>query len=434
MRHAPLWLALLALLIYAPGLGGGLVYDDNPFLLDNEWLAHGSFLGAFTTNFWPFPDHNWRSVNYRPLGMVAHLALYRLFGLSPFAFHAASILMHAAASVAVFFLLTGLGFRSAVATAAAALFAVHPLHVESVAWMSQLTEVMAGAGILGALALFVWNRRGLSLLVAAAAMLSKEAALVLPALVFLLAAHESPEKGSWARSSLRASLPYALPVVAWVTARMLLLPQFSWASLRLGNPQNGLLLAEAAAHYLRALFLPWPLAVHYQLPLVGDLWMAAAVAGAWFWLAWRSPLQHGLRLAAGLAALPLLLPLAACPQFDQFVRVQDRYGYVAVAGACLAAALLLARLPWKAFVFAGLLVVTAGALVSVRQLRVWDNNEALWTHTLAVTPASKQASLALGYTLYMEGRFAEASVVYRRALAYYPNDPRLLACLAVVQR
>ena len=159
MRHPALWLTLLTVLVYAPGLGGGFVYDDHFLLLDNPWLTKGSFRDAFTINFWPLPPANWRSLIYRPMGILGHLVLYRIFGLSPFAFHAASILLHAAATVAVFFLLKGLRFRIGVATAAAALFAVHPLHVEAVAWMSQLTEVMAGTGVLAALAFFVYNRK-----------------------------------------------------------------------------------------------------------------------------------------------------------------------------------------------------------------------------------------------------------------------------------
>ena len=445
MRRPALWLALLTVLVYAPGLGGDFVYDDHFLLVDNPWLAKGSFRDALTINYWPLPPYNWRSVNYRPMGILGHLVLYGIFGLSPFAFHAASILLHAAATVAFFFLLKGLRFRIGVATAAAALFAVHPLHVESVAWMSQLTEVMAGAGVLAALAFFVYNRRGLSICAAAVAVFSKEPALVLPALVFLLAAQKSPER-AWVRSSLRASLPYALLVIGWLAARILLLPQLPWSHLAVAAGKGVAIMAAAAAHYFRVLLLPWPLAVHYQLPGGWGMLLGGVVAAGWFWLAFGGPgkrrrpgcvpseaqpqpaccLRHGLRVALTLAGLPLLLPLASAPMLNYWLRVQDRYTYVAVAGVCLAAVLLLSRLPRPGFVLACFVLLAAGTLGTLRLVRVWGSSETLWTHTLVVNPSSVTASLALGSTLSLEGRFAEAERVFRQALVYNPGHPTLL--------
>ena len=453
VRHAPLWLALLAILIYASGLGGGFVYDDEQILVESPHVVTAGLRQAFISDFWGFPPRGWRSQHYRPLSMLAYAGVYRVAGLSPFAFHAADILLHAAAVIAFYFLVAGLGFgakrtgaRAAsgnnrgnaaqvgsgraplfafpqdIATAAALLFAVHPLHVEAVAWMTGMTETLAGAAVLGSLALFVRGRRGPSLGLAAAALLSKETALVLPALVFLLA---SP-RGRW-----KAAWPHALLAAGYLAARAVILPGPPWGALLKSLLGGGLHMPAVAAHYVRALWVPWPLAVHYELP---GMWSLAAAAALLVALGWWCRKDRRMALAAGLALFPLVIPVVTSALMQEFLKIQDRYAYLATAGACLAAALLLARLPGRGLLYGCLLLVSLGALATNRQIGVWQDNETLWTHTLVVTPSSKPAALNLGYTLYLEKRFREAARVYREALVYHPGDGELTRCLSLVQR
>src|ERR1035438_10876315 len=103
-----------------------------------------------------------------------------------------------------------------VSMAAALLFAAHPLHVESVEWMSGMTETQVGALTLGSLACFAYGRRRWSLLLAAAAMLTKETALILPALIFVLAFLYCSEQHRWPkwRAGRPAAAPSALPAPA----------------------------------------------------------------------------------------------------------------------------------------------------------------------------------------------------------------------------
>lgn len=426
----PRWLLVIALLtvaLYAFSLGGGFVYDDEQLLVETPRLVTASAKLAFTSDFWGLPAGAWRSLHYRPAAMLAYSSVYRLFGLSPFAFHSANILLHVAATLALFYLVTGLSLDDKVALAAAALFAVHPLHVEAVAWMAGLTETLVGAAMLGSLALFVHRRYALSWVLASVAMLSKEGALILPALVLVLAT------GTW-KERIKRALPFAVMAVAYLAARMLVLPRPpQGALLRLltaGLPD----MPAVAAQYVTELFLPWPMALHYELPGVWTITAAAVIAILWVALGRIKEIRTGMVAAAALAGLPLLLPVVTSALMVEFLKVQDRYAYLSTAGACLAAAIYLRRLPARGLLYACLLLVPLGALGTYLQIQVWQDNESLWTHTLKVTPSSKPAALNLGYSLYVESRFYEAERVYRNALQIRPADTELKKMLILVEK
>jgi len=419
MPRAPLLLFLLTLALYAPCLGGGFVYDDEQLLVETPRLVTAGPRLAFTSDFWGLPAGAWRSLHYRPVAMLAYSSIYSIFGLSPFAFHAVNILLHVLATLALFYLVRAL--CSEVALAAAALFAVHPLHVEAVAWMSGLTETLVGAAVLGSLALFVHKRYVWSWLLAVAALLTKEGALILPVLMLLLAT------GNW-KDRLRRALPFAVMAAAYLAARAIVLPRPPPGAL-LRMMTSGLHdMPAVAAHYLTALFVPWPMALHYVLP--GPWTIAAAAVIATLWAALGR--MKGMGTAAALAGLPMLLPVVTSALMVEFLQIQDRYVYLSTAGACLAVALILSRLPARGLLYACLLLVPLGALGTYLQMQVWQDNESLWTHTLEVTPSSKPAALNLGYSLYVESRFLEAERVYRNALRHRPADAELKKCLGLV--
>lgn len=423
MVRPPLLVFFLAVVLYAPGLGGGFIYDDERLLVESRRMSTAGFRIAFTKDYWGVDPKKWPwSVHYRPLAVLTYSGLCHAFGVTPFALHGADILLHASATLALYFLVTGLGLGNAVALACAALFAVHPLHVEAVAWMAGLPETLAGAAVLGSLACFVHRRYAWSWLLAAAALLSKETALVLPGLIFVLASGDF-------KARLKAIWPFAVLDLAYLVARSSFLPP----------PEKGTLLPTLiagvpdmpaiAAHYLRSLFVPWPLAIHYLFPSAWQIALAVAIAVAWIAL-WRVP---GMVPAAALACLPLLLPVVTSALMLEFLKMQDRYAYIATAGACLAVAVLLRRLPGRGLFFACLLLVPLGALASYLQIQNFESNETFWTHTLQVTPESKIASLDLGYQFYVEQRFGEAERVYREALRYNPGDEELQKCLRIVE-
>ncbi len=420
MPRAAIWLVLLVAAVYANSLGGGPVVDDPRLMVTNTQVVTAGVWQAFTTNFWEASAKDWQDMAYRPLTKLVFSAIYGVFGLTPFAFHAASILCHAAATLAVLFLAGGLGLSERAAALAAALFAVHPLNVEAVAWMSGMSEPLSGACVLGSLALFLYGRRWPSLGLAVVAVFSKEIALALPALVFLLAREKR-----W-----RAALPYAAVAVCYVAAAAAVLP----APPKGTFARSGVLTAMtgSAAHYLRVLFAPWPLAVHYPPPGAAGLAIGALIAVAWIALAWRLR-DTAMPAAACLGALPLLIPIVHSPMMESIHQSPDRNVYLAVAGASLTVALLLDRLPARAMFVAGWLLLSLAMIGTVRQVGFWRNDETLWSHALDVTPSSKRAALVLGNVYALEGRFAEEERVYRKALVYHPDDSELLDLLSLAR-
>jgi hypothetical protein len=186
---------------------------------------------------------------------------------------------------------------------------------------------------------------------------------------------------------------------------------------------------------LKAIFWPWPLAIHYELPGISMQLVMLMVVGLWI-VAWLNlpSLQGDLALSGALILLPLVIPVLTSPLMVHWLQAQDRYAYLATSGACLIVAVLLSRLPYHGLFLGSLFLVPMGALGVILQLYAWESDETLWTHTLEVTPTSKPAALNLGYAMYVESRFTEAEVVYLRALRYHPGDKELTKSLGDVRR
>jgi hypothetical protein len=138
---------LLAGVVYANCLGGGFLLDDEEIYLNDPAMRAQTVRSAFSRTAPAFLPHHKGFYYYRPVTILAHSWLLRAFGAKPFALHLVSVALHAAAGIVVFLLLAEMaGLR--VAWLAAALFVVHPLHVEAVAWMAALPELLAGLLVL----------------------------------------------------------------------------------------------------------------------------------------------------------------------------------------------------------------------------------------------------------------------------------------------
>jgi hypothetical protein len=136
-------LAVLAFLVYANSFSNGFVGDDKEQLLQNPLVSGHRIAAAFGSGVWSF-----RGVQgnyYRPLQFLVYILLHGLFGFEAFGYHLFFVLMHALTTVLVYFLAWQLTTRSRIALAAAALFAVHPIHTEVVDWIASLPDMMLTA-------------------------------------------------------------------------------------------------------------------------------------------------------------------------------------------------------------------------------------------------------------------------------------------------
>ena len=436
-RWAPLLLGGLGFLVFAGTLRHGFVYDDARQVVENPWIWSARFLPDLLLRpVWAFLDPSAANF-YRPVQTLFHFVAGQLFGRRPFGFHLISVLVHALASGAALLLLRR-GTSPLRALFASALFAVHPIHAEVVAWVSAGPDANAALFIFLALALWAGCRAGerpplqgaalagLSFLLA---LLSKETAIITPLLALCLPSSGGAQEvfsggrgaARW-RGGAAWGLAFGAPLVVYLTARGVALGGLLPATPRagLGNAQalgSALMLLP---RYLGLAFLPWnvvpdrvvaPAAGPFDPAALSGLALLAAAAAAWFRSRRRTPV-----VAFGIALL--LVPLAPALQVKYFASSlqADRYLYIPSLGACLllaegTAALFRRR---RGDLARAALVVTAAALLLVGAVRakgaaaIWRDSETLGRGGIALEPRSIVMRLELVHALDASGRADEA--------------------------
>ena len=374
-------------------------------------------------------------------------------GLDASVFHLGSLALHLACALLVLALLRRLRLSTGAALAGALLFALHPVQVESVAWISETRGLLAS--LLSLLALLGYvsfvrppaeagrTRPSLSYLLATLAfvlaLLAKPSAVALPLLAWVL------DAGLLRRKPVRAAaalLPWVVlaGLAAWYTKTLQPDESVAFVTPLWARP---LIAGESLTFYLGKLVWPWPLAPDYGHTPESVLW------GVWVWLAWLVPAALVLLAcrgrdrrvwltALGLFAAGVLPVLGWLPfRFQMFSTTADRYLYLSMLGPALAAGHLLVRWP-RPIPVAGLsLVLLALAARSGFQTSTWRDSHTLFTHTLAVQPRSFPAHNNLCIVEFDEGSAEEgrgqparARIHYEKAadhgqqaLEIWPRDP-----------
>jgi len=163
-RNSRTWILLTlvgaaAVLPYLPALGFGFVYDDHLAIEENPYLRMGTSLSqVFTSDVWSLSALGRRSNYYRPMFFLAYDGVFSVAGATPWVFHLTNLFFHAATTVPIFILTRRLWNEDSVALIAALLFAVHPVHVESVVWVAALSEMAYSFFLLLALYFYVHER------------------------------------------------------------------------------------------------------------------------------------------------------------------------------------------------------------------------------------------------------------------------------------
>lgn len=417
------WLAgVLALACAAlwPALGGGFVYDDRVLVLQNPHIRTWEGLRAsFGSAYWDFlaPETASRLGYWRPLTSVALFVGHALADGRAAGFHAVSLCLHLTAVAAVFFLARRL-LRSAPAAAlCAALFAVHPVQVESVAWISAVNDPLYGACVLWALnAHLAWRERGARGLPLAAALayalglLAKENAIAFLPLVAALewGALRAPRPRA---ALLRAALTYLAVSAFYAAARIAVFEDPAagvtrvTTDLALSGARAASLRVELLGGFLGLLAWPQDLSllreIRPQIAATDARFLGAAALVA----AWLAVCAWALRRGARPLAFALLAPVAGV--LPALVRVEslgrfvlsDRFLYVAVLGAGLALALAARRLPRAAGAALGAVVVLAAGGLARARTHVWRDELALFRATVEASPRGVYARWGLGRVL-----------------------------------
>jgi Flp pilus assembly protein TadD len=428
-----------------------ITYDDPEYVPGNPVVGQGmtwsGMRWAFTTG---------TGANWFPLTWLSHMTDVSLFGMDPSGHHTTNLLLHVANTLLLFLLLRRLTGEDAKSAWVAALFAVHPTHVESVAWIAERKDLLSGLfWIATTLAYASWVRRrgagryALMLALFAAGLMSKPMLVSLPLTLLLLDTWPLERLGDGAslRSFLRLSSD-GRPGLVLEKAPLFLMAAASSVVTFLVQRAGGAVrsleafpfpirVANALVAYVRYLGkLVWPsrLAVFYPHP-GASLSAALAVAAGCFLLA-QSAAAFVLRRRAPYLFtgwfwfVVTMLPVIGLIQVG-YQALADRYTYIPFIGLFLAVAWGVPALlrPWRP---AGLAVRTAAvisvlalALTAVAQLRYWRNSETLYLRTLEVTKNNSTIENNLGDFYNEAGRPEKALPYLFDALRIKPNGPEI---------
>ena len=435
---------ILALIASINALWNHFASDDLEQVLANTFIKHfGNLPAAFTSSVWSFTAADiifTVDPYFRPIFSSLFTLNYALFGTAPWGWHLVNILIHAGVTLLVFVVSREITERNGIAALTAMLFAVHPAHAESVAWVSGVTDPLMALLLLPALYFYLrFRKQGAKYLLGCAlgffflALLSKETALALPVVVVYCELFHFKGEGSFTQSLVRASKLIAL--FAMPTAIYFLMRYHALGTLVFsGQPRYPLVPALltvplAILKYLRLMLVPWGYSYQHYTDFV-------ETAGSALFLA---PLALLVAMAIGIALLKaraltfaavwfivMLAPaLAALRQFEPAYLLQERYLYAPSIGVCLAIAVgieWLAERDWfgsrgraVAATLAVVLVFVWGA-VFVRQNRVWDDTVTVYRNSVAVSPRAPLAHVLLSRSYYDAGKPREAEAEARAAL------------------
>ncbi len=460
-RRELIWLlpaVLLGILVYANTLRGEFVYDDQRQIVRNTLIQDSTLIGqALTSDVWAFKGGEQASSNYWRPAFVAWLILnYRLFGLDSLGWHLTNILLHAAVIALLFALLRRLDLSGPVAGAIALIFAVHPAHTESVAWISGSPDLLLALALLGS-TWFVLSlgeratplRWALALGLYLIALGAKEVAVLYPLIVVALLWRRKRDVepgGLPLATAATIAAPFAAAAAVYFVLRQAVLGGVAqWPEGSAGYLGTLLTAPAVFALYLRQLVFPYWIGPSYPLRAVtpGSIGLVnvllplaiASVAVAWMvWMALRSRIA---RIGLALFLVPLV-PAMNIAAFHPEQLIHDRYLYLPLLGFLILvvpplAALLdralggaRAREPWPVYGVAAALCLPL-ILQTVRYNRAWLSDLALWEWGVRSDPGSAFNQQQYGVVLHEAKRLDEAIAALDRSIEINPQANAYLA-------
>jgi len=415
--------------------------DDRQYVYENPHVKGGFSAENVAWALTAFHEGNWH-----PLTWLSHMLDVELFGLDPGAHHLANVVLHALNAVLLFLAFVALSGETWPSALVAALFAVHPLRVESVAWVAERKDLLAGLFWILSLLAYARYVKGTSqrrfATVAgfmALGLMAKPMLVTLPCVLLLL---DIWPLGRWPVTKLGPLAREKLPLLALSAISSVITAAaqrgggavMSLQKIELGERAANALVSYAA--YLRDSVWPRNLAVLYPhpalatpenaAPLAVPALIAAAALAAISWGAWKARGSRPYLAVGWLWYLGTLVPVIGIVQVGIQARA-DRYTYLPAIGIDLAVAWGLRDLcaRWeriRALVPAAVgAALAALASVTWLQLPVWRNSETLYRHALAFTRGNYLIHNNLAGVLDDEGKLDEAAEQYRNALRAKPN-------------
>ncbi|MBI4912071.1 MAG: tetratricopeptide repeat protein [Acidobacteria bacterium] len=435
---------LLTALAYSEVWSFKFVYDDSLYITQNTRTLAGLNRDTLAWAFTCFEDGS-----YLPLVWLSHAACVSLFGSNPAGHHLVNLGLHLLNTALLLLLLRRITGNFWPSAAVAALFALHPLHVESVAWVSERKDVLSMLFWLLATGSYVryvrrpsWRSYGLLLLLFALGLLSKTMLVTLPLTLLLLDFWPLGRMGNEAqpwRERLRLGwklLPEKLPLLllALIAGSATLWAQriigAMSTSQELGLRDRFMNVLRAYWKYLELTVWPNDLSPFYPHPGSSIPWWVGGLCATFLAgmtaLAVQQARRRPFMLVGWLWYLVTLLPVSGLVQVGAQAHA-DRYTYVPLVGIFLMVAWLgkegvqRARIPRMVLLTASGLLAGALVTLTVVQASRWKDTPTLFGHALSLDPKNEIAYCNLGTSYQAEGRYPEAIAAFTRGIAVNPN-------------
>ncbi|HEX5735781.1 MAG TPA: tetratricopeptide repeat protein [Blastocatellia bacterium] len=456
-------ICLFAFLAYANSLGGDFVFDDNEQIVENQDLrSWDNIARGFTTDVWAFREKG-DSANvpaplpyYRPLFTAMLTIEYQLFGLQPQLWHLVSLLLYIVCSIELFFIILLISRRKFVAMTCSLVFAVHPVHAESVSWISGMTDPLFGVFFLAAFYFYLKQREErtaspqkrkyllYSLLFFVIAAFAKETALSLAILIF---GYEMVVSQESLKQRLIGAFKSAMPFVA--ASMIYLIPRYAVLGERmLSNPQAPdrplsytlLTLPFVVCSYLLHLVWPVGLSVTYDTRFITTLASRSFILPVivltvlvGLLIYFRRSISRQVWVALLLIFVPLLPVLNLGQVSQEQYLVFDHYLYISVAGLGYLAGLALAKLAEaqseKLSLAAAAVLVFALVAGTHFENRAWADSYAVWSNAARVSPKYWAPHYNTALELIKLKQFDEARDKLERAASLKPDEPMIYDAL-----
>ncbi len=446
-------LAVATIAIYYPVSHHPFVnYDDNVYVTGN---AHVQSPLNWETVRWAFTTYEF--VNWHPLTWISHALDYQMFQLDPGGHHETNVVLHALNTVLLFWVLLRATGSTGPSFMVAALFALHPINVESVAWISERKNLLSALFFLLALGAYRWYAREPRLMryvavpaLFALGLMAKPQVITFP-FVLLLWDYWPLQRMFAERLDASSEGAATIPPksFSWLIVEKLPLFAICLASAvitlraeRTGGPLSGIhfhpfsvRLQNAILSYVRYVgktFWPSNLALYYPYPSRDSLPLWQVIAAFALLLAITALVIAGRRrrylLVGWFWFLGVLVPMIGLMQVG-IQAMADRYAYLSFIGlfimVCWSAAEWARQraISSRYLAAASAVVLLALAVATHRQITYWGDNVTLWSHAVEVTKNNYMAEDHLGGALLADGQFEAAMPHFYRAVAINPDDP-----------
>lgn len=428
------WLGVLAavcVLAYANSAGGEFIYDDlrqilrNPLIQDNS-----SIFTALASDVWAFKGGGEIAASnyWRPTFTAWHIFNYRLFGGEPFGWHITNIFLHIGVCLMAFGVLRRWNVSKTTAFAVMLVFAVHPVHAESIAWISGSPDLLFSLAFLASLwftqnysETFATRDLVLAAVLYAVALGAKEIGIIAPPIYYLILQSKTDNGETAGKGNVLMAVISAV-AVCYFLLRMAVLGSVSRPVPGAAGFFESILTAPAIfIFYLRQIVFPTTLSINYPLTAVGDIAslgfiIPLVISVIVFAAIVYAAMKDRVVLTGALIFLLLLAPAMYAGSFTPEQIVHDRYLYLPLLGVLMIVFITAAKfLSERSILIAGVIVAAAFGFQTVIYNQTFANEVTLWANASAVDGSAFSLS-QYGTALYSAGRFENALDAYSAAV------------------